>query len=162
MATRTPQARTRGTRAPRTGRARAAIAARVLLVGYLLVPVLLTLGPTPLEEQRLLRRALTRAAGVLTEGRAEVSVREAEALGNIALFVPLGLLLALALPTVYLSVLLAVACGASLGIEVTQFVALPDRVPALLDIAMNTAGAAAGLVLGGDVRRLLRARGPTR
>lgn len=88
-------------------------------------------------------------------------MREAEALGNIALFVPLGLLLALALPTVYLSLLLAVAGAASLAIEVTQYLALPDRVPALLDIAMNTAGAAAGLVLGGDARRLVRARGPT-
>lgn len=152
---------TGGRRTSRPRRARAAIAARVLLVCYLLVPVLLTLGPTPLQEQRLLRSALTRVAGVLTEGRAEVSVREAEALGNIALFVPLGLLLALALPTVYLSLLLAVAGAASLAIEVTQYLALPDRVPALLDIAMNTAGAAAGLVLGGDARRLVRARGPT-
>ncbi len=95
-------------------------------------------------------------AAVLTNGRAEISLREAEALANIVLFLPLGLLLPLAWPTVYLTALLAVAAASSLVIEVAQYALLPDRVPALLDVAMNTAGAAAGLVLGGDGRRLLR------
>lgn len=53
MGTRAPGADpgmgTGGRRTSRPRRARAAIAARVLLVCYLLVPVLLTLGPTPLR-----------------------------------------------------------------------------------------------------------------
>ena len=131
-------------------------AARVLLVLYLLVPVALTLGPTPVEEVRSSSSALRAAATALTDGRAAVSTREAEALANVVMFLPLGLLLPLALPRAYLSVLLAGAAVASLAIEVTQYLVLPDRVPALLDVVMNTAGAAAGLVLGGDIRRAAR------
>ena len=131
-------------------------AARLALVAYLLVPVLLTLGPTPVQELQAFTRVLQRLAAVLTDGRAEISLREAEALANIVLFLPLGLLMPLAWPTVYLTALLAIAAAASLAVEVAQYALLPDRVPALLDVAMNTAGAAAGLVLGGDGRRLLR------
>lgn len=132
--------------------------ARVVLVAYLFVPVVLTLGPTPLEELRSFSRLLRSLAADLTGGRAAVTFREAEALANVAMFVPLGLLLPLALPGAYLSVMLAGAAAASLAIELTQYVVLPDRVPALLDVVMNTAGAAAGLVVGGDGRRLLRLR----
>lgn len=131
-------------------------AARLLLLAYLLVPLALTLGPTPVEELRSFGRVLRAAASVLTDGRAAVSTREAEALANVVMFLPLGLLLPLALPRAYLSLLLACAAAASLAIEVTQYLVLPDRVPALLDVVMNTAGAAAGLVLGGDSRRVLR------
>lgn len=131
------------------------LAARLALGAYLLVPVLLTLGPTPLEEIHSFGDLLRSAATALTDGRASVSFREAEALANVVMFLPLGLLMPLALPRAYLSLLLAVAAVASTAIEVTQYLVLPDRVPALLDVVMNTAGAAAGLVLGGDARRLL-------
>lgn len=141
----------------RPGGLRAAVVlARLALLAYVLVPVALTLGPTPLEELQTFDRLLRRAAALLTDGRAEVSLREAEALANVAMFVPLGLLLPLACPRAYLSVLLLLTGTASLGIELTQYVLLPDRVPALLDVVMNTAGAAAGLVVGGDLRRALR------
>lgn len=131
--------------------------ARLALVAYLLVPVLLTLGPTPFEEQLQTFSTLVQSiVSTLTSGRAEVSLQEAEALANVVMFLPLGLLLALSMPRVYLSVLLVLSAGASLAIELTQYLVLPDRDPALLDVAMNTAGAAAGLVLGGDGRRLLR------
>ena len=120
------------------------------------MPLVLTLGPTPVEEVRSFSAVLRAAATALTDGRAEVTTREAEALANVVMFLPLGLLLPLALPRAYLSVLLAFAAAASLAIEVTQYLVLPDRVPALLDVVMNTAGAAAGLVLGGDGRRALR------
>ncbi len=130
--------------------------ARAALVAYLLVPALLTLGPTPVAELQTFTATLQRVAAVLTSGRADVSVREAEALANLVLFLPLGLLLALSWPRAYLSLLLVVAGAGSLAVELTQYAVLPDRVPALLDVAMNTAGAAAGLVMGSDGRRLLR------
>lgn len=148
-----------GTAAPR-GAGRGTRSARAALAAYLLAPALLTLGPTPFAELHTFTRVLQEVAAVLTDGRADVSVREAEALANIVLFLPLGLLLALSWPRAYLTLLLVVAGAGSLAIELTQYAVLPDRVPALLDVAMNTAGAAAGLVLGSDARRLLRGTGP--
>ena len=134
-------------------------AARWAIGAYLLLLVVLTLGRHA-DNGGLLRfyalvRDLTEA---LTLGRSSVSLREAEALANLLLFVPLGALLALALPRVLLLGLLCGAALASGGIELTQYVFLPERVPSVLDVVMNTAGAAVGLVLGGDARRLLRRR----
>ena len=133
------------------------LAARLALAAYVLVPVLLTLGPTPLEELRAFSDVLRDVVALLTNGRNDVSFDEAEALANIVLFLPLGLLLALALPRAYPSLLLALAAGSSLAIEATQYLVLPDRVPAPLDVALNTLGAAVGIVLGTDARRLLPA-----
>lgn len=146
----------RRSRAPRRPAGAVVLFARLALAAYVLVPALLTLGPTPLEELRTFSDLLRSAAAALTDGRAAVSFREAEALANVAMFAPLGLLLPLALPRAYLSLLLVVAATASLTIEITQYVVLPDRVPALLDVVMNSAGTAVGLVVGGDARRLLR------
>ncbi|MDP9497412.1 MAG: VanZ family protein [Actinomycetota bacterium] len=104
-------------------------------MAYLLVPALLTLGLTPVAELQTFTATLQRVAAVLTSGRADVSVREAEALANLVLFLPLGLLLALSWPRAYLSLLLVVAGAGSLAVELTQYAVLPDRVPALLDVA---------------------------
>lgn len=127
--------------------------ARLALLGYLLVPAVLTLTPDPsgslLQDfYELLRRAVDQ----VTFGRAGVSLREAEGLANVLLFIPAGVLLPLALPRFPLSVLLFGATVASLLIESVQYVFLPDRVPSLLDVLLNGGGAAIGLVLGGDAR----------
>ncbi len=66
-----------------------------------------------------------------------MSLREAEALANLLLFVPFGALLALAVPRLLLVALLGFTCATSIGIELTQYVFLPDRVPSLLDVIMN-------------------------
>jgi glycopeptide antibiotics resistance protein len=131
--------------------------ARWAIGAYVIVLAALTLSREA-DDGGLLRfylvvRDLT---GALTFGRSPVSFREAEALANLVLFLPLGALLALALPRVLLLGLLCGAAITSVGIEVVQYVLLPQRVPSALDVMMNTAGAAVGLVLGGDARRLLQ------
>jgi glycopeptide antibiotics resistance protein len=88
----------------------------------------------------------------ITYGEAAVCVRKAEALGNVLLSVPVGALLPLAFPGSLLSLLLAAAAAGSLGIEVVQYFFLPERVPSLLDVLLNTGGAAIGSVVGSDVR----------
>lgn len=115
--------------------------ARAALVAYLLVPALLTLGLTPVAELQTFTATLQRVAAVLTSGRADVSVREAEALANLVLFLPLGLLLALSWPRAYLSLLLVVAGAGSLAVELTQYGAggapiVPPRPPEVCPVSL--------------------------
>jgi glycopeptide antibiotics resistance protein len=132
-----------------------------LLVAYLLVPLVLTLSPqSPEAGLDGFYALVSRVVDRLSLGRTEVSRTETEALANVLLFVPVGLLLRLAVPRVLTSVLLAAAALASLAIEVTQYVALAGRDPSLVDVLTNTGGAAIGLVLGADVERILIRRRP--
>jgi glycopeptide antibiotics resistance protein len=133
-------------------------AARTALVAYLLLPASLTLTSAPATGAlQGFHEALRSIVQYLTFTDVQVSLREAEALANVLMFIPIGLLLPLALPRAYLSALLLLAVAGSLAIETTQYLALPDRVPSLLDVVMNSVGAAAGLVPGGDLRRMAAA-----
>lgn len=133
--------------------------ARAALLVYLLVPALLTLGGSQPTGWLLdFYAGLQEVVDVLTVGRATVSLREAEALANVLMFVPVGVLLRLSYPQQPLSLLLTVSAVGSLAIEVVQFLLLPGRVPSLVDVLNNTGGAAIGLTLGADARSLLRRR----
>lgn len=70
-------------------------------------------------------------------------------------YLPLGLLVALALPGRWLALALGIALPAllSYGAEVAQHF-LPGRHPSLLDFALNSAGAAAGAVMALGLRAL--------
>ena len=134
-----------------------AYAARLALLLVLLFAVVLTLAPdAPMRGLFEFHDSLTRLVGRVTRGRTDVSVEEAEALANVLLFVPIGFLLRLALPRVWSTLLLAVATAGSLGIEVVQYLLLPDRTPSLVDVLTNGGGTAIGLVAGVDVQRLVR------
>jgi len=88
-----------------------------------------------------------------------VDVVRLEALANVALFVPLGLLLPLATRARPWS---AVPTGAALStlIELTQLAFLPHRFATVQDVVLNTLGAAlgAGVVLVARARRRRRDR----
>ncbi|MFT4135445.1 VanZ family protein [Microbacterium sp.] len=113
--------------------------ALILLAVYAVVLAAVAFWPTPVDADlgRMLR-AITRMVPVLTYQRIEF-------LANIALFVPLGILLAvvfararhLVLPTVFLTTFL---------IECTQALVLPERTPSIVDMVANTAGGCAGLL----------------
>lgn len=135
-------------------RPRSTVVARAGIALYLLVPALLTLLPTrPTAGEQYFRRFVDGVVARLTSGRVEVSEVELEVLANVLLLVPLGLLLAFALPRAPLSLLLALAALLSLGIETLQYLLLPERVATLVDVLANTGGAAIGLVLAADARR---------
>ena len=139
---------------------RVTLAARAALVGVLLAAVVVTLSPdAPVRELFGFHEWLARVVRRATLGRTEVSVREAESLANVLLFIPIGLLLRLALPRLLSSVLLVLATAGSLGIEVVQYLLLPGRTPSLADVLFNGGGAAIGLVLGVDAQRLVARRG---
>ena len=134
-----------------------AYGARVALLLVLLLAVVLTLTPdAPMRGLFEFHESLGRLVSRLTLGQTDVSVEEAEALANVLLFVPIGFLLRLALPRAWSSLLLIVATAGSLGIEVVQYLLLPDRTPSLVDVLTNGGGTAIGLVLGVDVQRLVR------
>jgi glycopeptide antibiotics resistance protein len=69
-----------------------------------------------------------------------------EALANVAMFVPYGVLAGLLLRRWWWCALLAGA-ATSAAIELAQLLFLPSRVPSLQDVAMNTLGTALGLLL---------------
>lgn len=75
----------------------------------------------------------------------------ADAVMNVAVFVPLGLLLALAAPRAPWSRLLAVAAGCSLAIEVSQYVTARllggGHVADVNDLLFNVVGGGLGLML---------------
>lgn len=68
-----------------------------------------------------------------------------EALANVALFVPFGVLAWLWLRRPWVALLLGVAT--SCGIELSQLAFLPTRYATLQDVLMNSLGTAIGVVL---------------
>lgn len=76
--------------------------------------------------------------------------------GNIALFVPLGALLALRWPALAPLVVVVVGSAASGAIEAAQLLVLTARDASLNDLALNTSGAALGWVGGRTLTDVLR------
>ena len=123
---------------------------RWLLVGYLLVVLRITLWPALGADPAIewLEQAL---AWLHARGLPEsVGVPLVEAVANVVMFVPLGVLLPLtigALAGARRWWAVAVGLGLSALIETCQLLFLPDRVPTLQDVAMNTLGTLVGVVL---------------
>jgi len=80
---------------------------------------------------------------------------------NIALFVPLGLLLGLVFSARFWWVALPVLPGFSIAIELTQGLALEDRVATVFDVIANTIGGWTGLFIAIVLRALIHARDQT-
>ena len=137
--------------------ARLVTPARVLLAVYLLVPLVLTLSPVaPGRGLEDFHAALQPLVAALTGDRAQIDLGEAEALGNVLLFLPIGLLVPLAVPGIAPLLVLVGAGLASLAVEALQSRVLEARQPALQDVLHNMGGAAIGLVLVGEVLRRTR------
>ena len=82
-------------------------------------------------------------------------------LGNLLLFVPLGVLLPARFPTLRpVWALLPVAAAVSVAVEVTQYAYVPGRAADVDDVLLNTAGAVAGL-LAYRLVRLVSGRRPS-
>ncbi|PWC05839.1 hypothetical protein DCE94_00575 [Agromyces badenianii] len=142
-------------------RSRAVRLARWFLPPYLIAVGLIVFLPA--HEARRVTGLVGWIADVLASLGAsrEVSAAVVEFLANIALFVPMGVLLALAFPTLSWWVVLAVGCLATIGIELVQL-ALPTRYSTLSDIIANTTGTALGLLLLSWWARARQRRGSDR
>lgn len=125
---------------------------RITLSAYVAAVLCITQWPTPPDPhgQGWLNAAMEWLHGVGLPASVDLGV--VEAVANVAMFVPLGLLLPAATRLrPWLAV--PVGCAFSTLIECSQLAFLPDRVPTVQDVVMNTLGAAigAGVVLA--VRR---------
>ena len=110
---------------------------QLLLLAYLVALALTAFWPTPVDAGLApLIDALTRRFPVVTYARVEFAA-------NIALFVPIGVLLPMMMPR---TLVLPVALVATVAIESTQALLLDTRVPSVLDIIANTTGACVGLL----------------
>lgn len=123
---------------------------RLVLAGYLLLVARITLWPS-LDDEPALAWVTGFLAWLHDHGLpARIDLVVVEALANVAMFVPLGLLL-----PVTTSALAGGrrwwAVGAGLGlsalIETCQLLFLPTRYPTVQDVVMNTLGALVGVVL---------------
>ncbi|RNE59082.1 VanZ family protein [Cryobacterium tepidiphilum] len=132
--------------------------AAVGLACYSVVVMLVTLSPAPLD--RGYGRSVNRVLGVLhNHGVPQwFGYDKLEFSANILMFIPIGVLVTFLLPVRawWLAVLLCPAM--SVGIELTQAVALDARVATGRDVAANSFGALLGIVAAVAVTALVHRR----
>ncbi|WP_124342391.1 VanZ family protein [Cellulomonas algicola] len=125
-----------------------------VLVVYLAGVARLTLWPEPAPDATfgLVRTVLA----WLQERGLPVTYAGTEAVANVVLFVPFGLLVGVLLRRAWWAVALGAATSAA--IELAQRAFLPSRVPTVQDVVMNTLGAALGVAVLLVARRVARRR----
>ncbi len=127
--------------------ARLRLAARVLLVPYLVALALIVWLPG--EDASRVTGIVATIAEWLSAGLGvsfDAAYTPLEFLANIALFVPFGLLLSASAPRLRWWGVTLAGCATSALIECLQIL-LPTRFPTLSDVIANTAGAAFGWAL---------------
>jgi len=115
---------------------------RALLVAYLAAVAAVTLGPAPADTETL--GAVRTVVAWLSDHGVPVTYLGVEAVANVVMFVPFGVLVGLLAPArAWWAVVLLGAATATL-IETVQLW-LPTRYPTVQDVVMNTLGAAVGV-----------------
>jgi glycopeptide antibiotics resistance protein len=126
---------------------------RIAFFAYFLVLAVIGFWPSPVDKP---------IAGTLTElldflhsrGIPEwFSYTFVEASANVFLFLPVGVLAALAFPARAWWLNVGVGLLVSLCLELGQMVFLADRFPSWVDVLTNTAGTAIGVLTMATVRR---------
>lgn len=120
--------------------------AALCLAGYVAGVAAVTLGPSP---ARVFQWTAETAHQLGAQG---VTYQAVERGANVILFVPIGLLLCLALPGISRWLIWLSCVLVSAGVELTQS-ALPDRQTTALDVLTNAAGAGIGVLLAVALRR---------
>jgi glycopeptide antibiotics resistance protein len=142
---------------PAKSHMRVGIAVTLLLI-YVAVIVTMTMSPTPLD--RGYESAIDKLLSVLhRNGVPEwFGYSKLEFTANIAMFVPLGFLVGLALPqrVAWLGLLLLPAFSG--GIELTQAAMLSQRFATIEDVIANSVGGWIGLLIAFTIRAMVHAR----
>lgn len=116
---------------------------------------LLTLGPPLSPQPDRVNLLPFRDQIWALQGLVDPSLAMAMLVGNVLLFVPLGVALAVRAPDRGMWTLVAVATGVSLAVEVAQALMNLGRLGDVTDVLTNALGALFGVLLG----RMLRAPG---
>ncbi|MGX1793237.1 VanZ family protein [Microbacterium sp. NPDC055312] len=123
------------------------VLARVLLVPYTVALTLIVWLPaTAASKVTGVVFRIARFVSAHTDVSLTTSYAVFEFLANIALFVPLGLLLVAAFPRANAWVVLLIGYSASATIELVQTL-LPSRYPTLSDVIANTLGTMIGCLI---------------
>ena len=130
--------------------------ARLVLALYVLVVATLTFAPA--VEPRVLSELISLVARITGHAGPGQS-RWVERGANVALFVPLALLMCWAAPAVRRRLVWLACAAGSAGVELVQAVFLPDRTASVVDVVTNSSGAAAGVLVHWLLTR--RARRPS-
>jgi VanZ family protein len=121
--------------------------ARWLLLVLLVAASALVLGPLPVDLFQTTVRATRDVADALGLDGSSIDKLTVEKVCNVLIVVPIGFLLARGWPMVEPWRWLAVACAGSIAVELGQTVLLSGRYGTVLDVLLNTGGAALGLLL---------------
>lgn len=118
---------------------------------YVVLLVAIALWPDPIDAP-IRGRVVEFMRFLRPLGLPELAYRNVEATANIALLMPLGLVIGLVLPIrwSWCAPLTGFACG--IVIELTQSAFLPERLATWNDVVLNTVGSAIGAVVGVGVR----------
>jgi len=120
-------------------------ATAVIFAVYLAGVARLTLWPEPFGPETV--DAVQRAVVWLTARGLPFTYGVVEALANVALFVPFGLLAGLLVSRRRWWVVLTAGCATSALIETIQLLFLPTRVATVQDVVLNALGTALGLLV---------------
>ena len=133
------------------GRARWTLCGVLLAVYFGLVLVILL---WPNQPQRSLASFLNRTVGFLHSIGVPKSfdLPALEFTGNIVMFVPLGLLIALAVPRRGFALVLVAIPAFSGLLELSQAMLIPERLGSLRDVLANTVGGYLGALLARAIR----------
>ena len=143
--------------APPTSKARTSIGG-VLLAAYVIVVLFATMWPTPLDQGY--GAAIEKVLDVVHRNGVPqwFGYNKLEFSANILMFVPLGFLLTMLLPTRWWWLAVLVCPALSIGIELTQAAALTARFATVSDVVANSLGALIGIVCAVAIRAVVHAR----
>lgn len=144
-------------RLPSTSGPRHAIVA-VLAVGYGIFLALVVFWPSPID--RPVAAMLERVIAELHERGvpAFVDYTFIEFTANVALFVPVGVVLGLIVPLRWTVIALLLGPALSGAIELAQHFLLPDRYSTSADIIANSLGSTVGVLLAATLRAVVAVR----
>jgi len=144
-------------RVPNPSRIRLALACTLLSL-YLGAVLAIAFYPAPVD--RNFRGLLDRVIDKLHENGVPsfVDYGVIEALANVALFIPVGLLIAIAVPKSIWWITIFIGPLISIAIEVLQGALLPERFSTVNDVVANSIGCLIGATLGLMVRMLVAHR----
>ena len=130
----------------------------VALVFCVGIVLLATMWPTPLDQDY--GAAVDKFLAVLHRNGIPLwfGYNKLEFSANILMFMPLGFLIALLLPAKTWWLALLICPAMSIGIELTQSVALSARFATVTDVIANSTGALAGIFLAVLLRAIIYSR----
>jgi glycopeptide antibiotics resistance protein len=130
--------------------------ALISLAGYLIILVATSIWPKPVDGEGVLsiitRELLNFTAR--TPGLNWIQYNELEAIGNVLLYIPLGIFLVVFAPRTRTLLLALVPVLVSLLAEGAQRLFLPDRYATINDVAYNALGGLIGILISKSIARL--------